>query len=62
MLVPLHQDPEDEAHAERFSRTIQESLVGYHEEPLFTDLDFFNQKLADWLVFYNAYRLHHSLG
>jgi transposase InsO family protein len=36
--------------------------VGYHEEPLFTDLDFFNQKLADWLVFYNAYRPHHSLG
>ena len=50
------------AHAERFNRTIQESFVDYHEELLFTDLALFNRKLADWLVFYNTERPHHSLG
>jgi hypothetical protein len=29
---------------------------------LFTDLALFNRKLADWLVFYNAERPHHSLS
>jgi transposase InsO family protein len=50
------------AHVERFNRTIQESFVDYHEDLLFTDLDRFNQKLADWLVIYNAERPHHSGG
>jgi transposase InsO family protein len=27
-----------------------------------TDLALFNRKLADWLVFYNAERPHHTLG
>jgi transposase InsO family protein len=54
--------PRMNAHVERFNRTIQESFVDYHEDLLFTDLDRFNQKLADWLVFYNAERPHHSLG
>lgn len=54
--------PKMNAHAERFNRTIQESFVDYHENLLFTDLALFNRKLADWLVFYNAERPHHSLG
>jgi transposase InsO family protein len=54
--------PRMNAHVERFNRTIQESFVDYHEDLLFTDLDRFNQKLADWLVFYNAERPHHSGG
>ncbi len=54
--------PKMHAHAERFNRTIQESFVDYHEDLLFTDLGRFNQKLADWLVFYNAERPHHRLG
>jgi len=36
--------------------------VDYHEQLLFTDLALFNRKLADWLVFYNAERPHHTLG
>ena len=36
--------------------------MDYHEDLLFTDLALFNRKLADWLVFYNAERPHHSLG
>jgi len=39
----------------RFHRTIQESFVDDHEELLFTDLALFNRKLADWLVFDNAW-------
>jgi hypothetical protein len=41
---------------------VQESFVDYHEDLLFTDLDAFNQQLANWLVFYNAERPHHTLG
>jgi transposase InsO family protein len=52
--------PKMNAHAERFNRTLQESFVDYHEDLLFTDLALFNRKLADWLVFYNAYRPHYS--
>jgi transposase InsO family protein len=54
--------PKMNAHMERFNRTVQESFVDYHEDLLFTDLNLFNQKLADWLVFYNAHRPHHSLA
>ena len=50
------------AHAERFNRTVQESFVDDHEDLLYTDLARFNRKLADWLVFYNSRRPHHSLG
>jgi len=54
--------PKMNAHVERFNRTIQESFVNYHEELLFTDLARFNQKLANWLLFYNTQRPHHRLG
>ncbi|EGQ61807.1 hypothetical protein GGI1_09018, partial [Acidithiobacillus sp. GGI-221] len=54
--------PKMNAHAERFNRTLQESFVDYHEDLLFTDLALFNQKLADWLVFYNTERPHHRHG
>ena len=49
------------AHAERFHRTLQEQFVDYHEALLFDDLADFNRKLADWLLFYNTERPHHSL-
>ena len=54
--------PKMNAHAERFNRTLQESFVDYHEDLLFTDLALFNQKLADWLLFYNTQRPHYRLG
>jgi transposase InsO family protein len=54
--------PKINAHIERFNRTLQESFVDYQGDLLFTDLDLFNEKLADWLVFYNAQRPHSSLG
>ena len=54
--------PKMNAHAERFNRTLQESFVDDHEDLLFTDLARFNQKLADWLAFYNTERPHLRQG
>lgn len=50
------------AHLERFSRTLQESFIDFHEDLLFSNLAAFNQRLTDWLVFYNTKRPHHALG
>jgi transposase InsO family protein len=56
------QSPRRNAYVERLHRALQESFVDFHEELLFTDCELFNRKLADWLVFYNAQRPHHTLG
>ena len=57
-----HRSPKMNAHCECFNRTIQEIFVDYHEDLLFTDLNGFNQKMADWLVFYNTERPHQALA
>ncbi len=54
--------PKMNPQAERFNRTIQEEFVDYHEELLFTDLDAFNRKLTDWLLWYNTERPHYTHG
>ena len=54
--------PKMNAVCERFNRTIQEQFVDYNEALLFTDIDAFNEKLADWLVQYNSVRPHKGLG
>ncbi len=54
--------PKMNAHCERFNRTLQEEFVDYHEDQLFTDLKAFNDKLFDWLLWYNGQRPHHALG
>ncbi len=50
--------PRMNAVCERFKRTvpesIQEQLVDFHEDLLFTDLELFNEKPVDWLVKYNG--------
>ena len=53
--------PKMNAPAARFSRSLQETFVAYHEDLLFDDLADFNQNLADWLLFSNTERPHHSL-
>lgn len=52
--------PKMNAHCERFNRTIQECFVDYHEDLLFADSALFNQKMSDWLVFYNTELPHLS--
>lgn len=55
-------NPKMNAHNERFNRTIQEQFVDYYEDLLFTDIDLFNQDMADWLIDYNTFIPHHSLN
>jgi transposase InsO family protein len=51
--------PKMNAHVERFNRTIQEEFADYHRG-LLLDPDRFNEKLMDWLIFYNTKRVHHA--
>ncbi|MCV6599360.1 MAG: integrase core domain-containing protein [Alphaproteobacteria bacterium] len=53
--------PKMNAHNERFNRTIQEQFVDYNNDLLFTNIDLFNEKMADWLIDYNTKIPHHSL-
>jgi hypothetical protein len=49
--------PRMNAHVERFNRTIQEEFVDFHHG-LLLDPSAFNEKLMDWLLFYNTKRVH----
>ncbi len=51
--------PKMNAHVERFNRTIQDEFIDYHDA-LLLDLPRFNEKLMDWLLFYNTKRVHHA--
>lgn len=51
--------PKMNAHVERFNRTIQEEFVDYHHA-LLRDTDHFNEKLMDWLIWYNTKRVHYA--
>jgi transposase InsO family protein len=51
--------PKMNAHIERFNRTIQDDYVDYHQRDL-EFLDRFNNKLLDWLFWYNAERPHYA--
>ena len=53
--------PKMNAHNERFNRTLQEQFVDYNDDLLFSDIDLFNEKMADWLIEYNTEIPHHSL-
>ena len=53
--------PKMNAHCERFNRSIQEEFVDYHEDILFTDLDAFNHRLTDYLIWFNGQRPHWAL-
>jgi len=53
--------PKMNAHEERFNRTIQEEFIDYHESELL-DPARFNDKLIDYLIWFNGERPHWSLG
>ena len=46
---------------ERFNRTIQEEFIDWHKETLAYDIDEFNRKLIDWLLWYNTEKPHYFL-
>ena len=49
--------PKMNAHLERFNRTLQEEFVDYHLADLLIP-EIFNRKLAEYLLWYNAKRVH----
>ena len=63
-LVHYHtypKTPKQNAHCERFNRTVQEEFVDFHAN-LLLDTEAFNQKLMDYLAFYNTERVHFAFG
>jgi hypothetical protein len=53
--------PRINTYIERYNRTIQEEFIDNHLDVIY-DKELFNQKLADYLIFYNTQRPHKSLG
>jgi transposase InsO family protein len=51
---------QDKPIIERFNGIIQQEYIDLGNFSL--DVDYFNQKLVDWLIYYNFQRPHHSLG
>lgn len=47
---------------ERFNRTLSEDFIQHHLPLLRDDIYQFNEKLIDWLLWYNTVRPHQSLG
>ena len=54
--------PKQNAHIERFNRTLSEEFLVYHRALLRDDVSTLNEKLMDYLLWYNAERPHHALG
>ena len=52
--------PQDNPYCERFNRTLQEEFIQLGNR--FHDPEVFNQKLTEWLIEYNYFRPHQSLG
>jgi len=51
--------PKMNAHCERFNRTIQDEFINFHKTDLLNP-DIFNNKIVDYLVWYNTKRVHHA--
>jgi transposase InsO family protein len=54
--------PKENAFIERFNRTISEDFIMLNRPLLRDDVDAFNLKMVDWLLWYNTVRPHESLG
>lgn len=54
--------PKMNTEIERFNRTISEAFIARNRTLLAYDIDAFNEKLIDWLLWYNTRRPHWSLG
>jgi transposase InsO family protein len=50
--------PKMNAHCESFNGTIQEEFVDYNVDLLFSNSTAFNERLKDYLIFYNTKRVH----
>jgi len=54
--------PKMNTEIERFNRNISEAFISRNRMLLAYDIEAFNQKLIDWLLWYNTRRPHWSLG
>lgn len=54
--------PKMNAHVERFNRTLNEEFLRWNRALLRDDVRAFNERLVDWLIWYNAERPHYALG
>ncbi len=54
--------PKMNAHVERFNRTLSEDFIARHLALLRDDIPAFNERLIDWLIWYNAERPHEALS
>jgi len=54
--------PKMQSEIERFNRTLSDAFIKSHKHLLETNLDEFNRRLMDWLLWYNTRRPHWSLG
>lgn len=64
-LVHYHtypRSPKMNAHVERFNRTLSEEFVVLHKGLLRDDVRLFNDRLIEYLLWYNGKRPHHALG
>ncbi len=56
---PKH--PEANGYLERFNRTIQDQFVNWYTDEL-DEPEFFNEKLMEYLIWYNMEKPHRSIG
>ena len=54
--------PKMNSEIERFNRTLSEAFIKKNRHLLAYDIDTFNKRLIDWLLWYNTRRPHWSLG
>ena len=54
--------PKMNAHVERFNRTLDEEFLRFNRALLRDDVVRFNDRLIDWLLWYNGERPHYALG
>lgn len=52
--------PKMNAHCESFNGTIQAEFVDFCVDLLFSDISTFNEKLREYLIFYNTKRVHYA--
>lgn len=58
----LPHSPKVNGYVERFNGVIQSEFIDYHVDLGVFDKPLFDQKLSEWMVWYNTRRPHHSLG
>lgn len=58
----LPHSPKVNGYIERFNGVIQAEFIDYHVDLGVIDKPLFDQKLSEWMIWYNTKRPHHSLG